>query len=111
MPSLHVFAAIYGLNYISTVPATTTLTAKIFGRYSVGELSGWIFFSHQVGSALGAAVGRLDLRLHRLVPVGVRLRGADGLPRLGLSLAIKEEPVSQAPTPRPAPSGVPVPAA
>ena len=29
----------------------------------------------------------------------------------GLSLAIKEVPVSQAPTPRPAPTGVPVPAA
>ena len=29
---------------------------NIFGRYSVGELSGWIFFAHQVGAALGAAV-------------------------------------------------------
>src|SRR5919108_709849 len=56
LPSLHVWAAIFGLNYISTVPPTTTLTANIFGRYSVGELSGWIFFSHQVGSALGAAL-------------------------------------------------------
>jgi MFS family permease len=55
-PSLHLWAAIFGLNYISTVPPTTTLTANIFGRYSVGELSGWIFFSHQVGSALGAAL-------------------------------------------------------
>src|SRR6266581_412774 len=55
-PSLHVWAAIFGLNYISTVPPTTTLTANIFGRYSVGELSGWIFFAHQVGAALGAAL-------------------------------------------------------
>jgi MFS family permease len=56
VPSLHVWAALFGLNYISTVPPTTTLTANIYGRYSVGELSGWIFFSHQVGSALGAAL-------------------------------------------------------
>jgi predicted MFS family arabinose efflux permease len=56
VPSLHLFAAIFGLNYISTVPPTTTLTANIFGRYSVGTLSGWIFFSHQVGAALGAAL-------------------------------------------------------
>ena len=55
-PSLHVWAAIFGLNYISTVPPTTTLTANIFGRFSVGELSGWIFFAHQAGSALGAAL-------------------------------------------------------
>jgi len=55
VPSLHVWAALFGLNYISTVPPTTTLTANIYGRFSVGELSGWIFFAHQVGSALGAA--------------------------------------------------------
>src|SRR5262245_11193836 len=50
VPSLHFWAALFGLNYISTVPPTTTLTANIYGRFSVGELSGWIFFSHQVGS-------------------------------------------------------------
>ncbi|HEU5321599.1 MAG TPA: MFS transporter [Methylomirabilota bacterium] len=56
VPSLHVWAALFGLNYISTVPPTTTLTANIYGRYSVGELSGWIFLAHQVGAALGAAL-------------------------------------------------------
>jgi MFS family permease len=54
-PSLHLWAAIFGLNWVSTVPPTTTLTASIFGRYSVGELSGWIYFAHQVGAALSAA--------------------------------------------------------
>jgi predicted MFS family arabinose efflux permease len=54
---LFTFAAVFGLNYISTVPPTTALTARIYGRYSVGELSGWMFFSHQIGSAVGAAVG------------------------------------------------------
>ena len=57
LPGLFAFAAIYGLNYISTVPATTSLTARIYGRYSVGELSGWIFFSHQVGAAVGSFFG------------------------------------------------------
>jgi predicted MFS family arabinose efflux permease len=56
-PGLFTWALVFGLNYISTVPATTALTAKIYGRYSVGELSGWIFFSHQVGSAVGSLVG------------------------------------------------------
>src|SRR5262249_39050383 len=54
VPPPHLFAAILGLNYISTVPPTTPLPANIFGRLSVGALSGWIYFSHQVGSALGA---------------------------------------------------------
>ena len=56
VPSLHFWAAIFGLNYISTVPPTTTLTANIYGRFSVGELSGWIFFAHQVGAAIAAAL-------------------------------------------------------
>ena len=56
VPSLHFWAALFGLNYISTVPPTTTLTANIYGRFSVGELSGWIFFAHQVGAALAAAL-------------------------------------------------------
>ena len=53
---LHLWAAIFGLNYISPVPPTTTFTANIYGRFSVGELAGWIFFAHQVGAALGAAL-------------------------------------------------------
>jgi MFS family permease len=57
LPGLFAWAVVFGLNYISTVPATTALTAKIFGRHSVGELSGWIFFSHQVGSAVGSLAG------------------------------------------------------
>ena len=54
LPGLLTFAALFGLNFISTVPATTTLTARIYGRYSVGELSGWIFASHQLGGAIGS---------------------------------------------------------
>jgi MFS family permease len=56
VPSLHFWAALFGLNYISTVPPTTTLTANIYGRFSMGELSGWIYFSHQVGAAIAAAL-------------------------------------------------------
>ena len=56
VPSLHFWAALFGLNYISTLPPTTTLTANIYGRFSIGELSGWIFFAHQVGAALAAAL-------------------------------------------------------
>jgi MFS family permease len=57
IPGLFAFAALFGLNYISTVPATTSLVAKLYGRYSVGEIFGWVFFSHQVGAAVGSTVG------------------------------------------------------
>ena len=54
---LNVFAIIFGLNYISTVPPTSMFTADLFGRRSVGTLFGWIFFGHQIGAALASYVG------------------------------------------------------
>lgn len=55
--SLNLWAVLFGLNYISTVPPTSTLTTDLFGRFSVGVLFGWIFLSHQVGAAAGAWIG------------------------------------------------------
>lgn len=54
---LAVFAAVYGLDWIATVPPTINLTAQRFGRASVGVLYGWIFFSHMVGAAVAAYLG------------------------------------------------------
>jgi MFS family permease len=109
VPSLHIFAAIFGLNYISTVPPTTTLIANIFGRYSVGVLSGWIFFSHQVGAALGAAVGGWIFDATGSYAWAFVSAAILAFAASGLSLLIKEEPVSKSPTR--APAGVPIPAA
>ena len=52
-----VFAVVYGLDWIATVPPIANLTATIFGRASLGVLFGWIFFSHMVGAALAAYLG------------------------------------------------------
>mgnify|MGYP001577395404 FL=1 len=106
VPSLHLFAAIFGLNYISTVPPTTTLTANIFGRYSVGELSGWIFLSHQVGAALGAAIGGWIFDWTGSYGWAFVSAAILAVIAAGLSLLIKEEPVS--PRAKPA-TGIPVP--
>ncbi len=54
---LILFAIVYGLDWIATVPPTVNLTATIFGRASVGTLFGWIWFSHMVGAALAAYAG------------------------------------------------------
>jgi len=54
---LNVFAIIFGLNYISTVPPTSMFAADLFGRRSVGTLFGWIFFGHQIGAALASYIG------------------------------------------------------
>jgi MFS family permease len=105
VPSLHIFAAMFGLNYISTVPPTTTLIANIFGRYSVGTLSGWIFFSHQVGSALGAAVGGWVFQSTGSYSWAFLSAALLAFLAVPMALAIKEVPVSR--TPGPAPAGLP----
>jgi MFS family permease len=92
-PSLHLWAAIFGLNYISTVPPTTTLTASIFGRYSVGELSGWIFFAHQVGAALGAAIAGWVFEVYGSYTPAFLSAGLLGIVAAGLTLMIHERPV------------------
>jgi len=98
VPSLHVWAALFGLNYISTVPPTTTLTANIFGRYSVGELSGWIFFSHQVGAALGAALAGWIFEWTGSYASAFVSAALMAILAAGLSLLIREEPTA-APAP------------
>lgn len=54
---LLIFAVVYGLDWIATVPPTIQLTGQRFGRASVGWLYGWIFFAHMVGAALAAYLG------------------------------------------------------
>ena len=110
VPSLHIFAAIFGLNYISTVPPTTTLTANIFGRLSVGALSGWIYFSHQVGSAIGAWAGGAIFDATGSYSWAFLSAAVMAFIAAALSLLIKEVPVSARPTRRAPPSGAPVPA-
>ena len=110
VPSLHIFAAIFGLNYISTVPPTTTLTANIFGRLSVGAISGWIFFSHQVGSAIGAWAGGAIFDATGSYSWAFLSAAVLAFIASGLSLLIKEVPLSARPSQRSAPRGAPVPA-
>jgi MFS family permease len=110
VPSLHIFAAIFGLNYISTVPPTTTMTANIFGRLSVGALSGWIFFSHQVGSAIGAWAGGAIFDITGSYSWAFLSAAVMAFVAAGLSLLIREVPVGAKPTRRPTPTGEPVPA-
>lgn len=108
VPGLFAFAAIFGLNYISTVPATTALIAKIYGRYSVGELSGWIFFSHQVGAAVGSVVG--GALYDRLGDYTLAFHSAAALAFVAsaMVLAIRERPAAGLPAHRqvvPSPAG------
>ncbi len=55
--SVYVFAVTLGLLWLSTVPPTNAMVAQIFGVRYMAMLTGFAFFSHQVGSFLGAWLG------------------------------------------------------
>jgi len=78
-------------------PPTTTLTANIFGRYSVGELSGWIFFAHQVGAALGAAIAGWMFEWTGSYSPAFVSAAVLAIIAAGLALAIRDEPVRARP--------------
>jgi MFS family permease len=101
-PSLHLWAAIFGLNWVSTVPPTTTLTASIFGRYSVGELSGWIFFAHQVGAALSAATAGWIYEISGSYGPAFLSAALLAMLAAALTLLIRDEPIATRPMALPA---------
>lgn len=55
--SVLVFASALGLLWLGTVPLTSGLVAQIFGPRYLATLFSIVFFSHQVGSFLGAWLG------------------------------------------------------
>jgi MFS family permease len=55
--SVYIFSAVMGLLWLSTVPPTNAAVAQIFGIQHLSMLSGFIFFSHQIGSFMGVWLG------------------------------------------------------
>ena len=55
--SVYVFSAVMGLLWLSTVPPTNAAVAQIFGVAHLSMLSGFVFFSHQIGSFMGVWLG------------------------------------------------------
>lgn len=51
---LMIFSIVYGMNWLSTIPATSALAADLFGKQNVGVVFGWICFAHQIGAAVAA---------------------------------------------------------
>ncbi len=55
--SVYVFSAVMGMLWLSTVPPTNAALAQIFGVQHLSMLSGFVFFSHQIGSFMGVWLG------------------------------------------------------
>ena len=94
--SVYIFAAAMGLSWLSTVPLTNGVVAGIFGVRYLSMLSGFVFFSHQLGSFLGVWLGGYLYTLQGnyntvwVITIGLGLFA--GL----INLPIKEEPIVRA---------------
>ncbi len=55
--SVYIFSSLMGLLWLSTIPPTNAVVAQIFGIQHMSMLSGFIFFSHQIGSFMGVWLG------------------------------------------------------
>jgi len=55
--SVYLFASVMGVLWLSTVPPTNATVAQIFGVAHLSMLSGFVFFSHQIGSFMGVWLG------------------------------------------------------
>jgi len=77
--SVYLFAMALGLLWLSTVPPTNGIVASVFGVRYLAMLSGFTFFSHQIGSFLGAwlggklydATGSYDLVWYLSIALGI----------------------------------------
>ncbi|MEP4379203.1 MAG: MFS transporter [Alphaproteobacteria bacterium] len=58
--TIYIFSGVFGLLWLSTVPLTSGVVARIFGARHLGMLFGLVFFSHQIGAFLGAWLGGLN---------------------------------------------------
>lgn len=90
MRGMLLFAIIYGLDWVATVPPTVNLTAQRFGRASLGTLYGWIFCSHMIGAGIASYAGgffRDALGDYHLIFISAAVLG---LVAAGLSLSIRD---------------------
>jgi sugar phosphate permease len=87
---LGAFAILFGLTWFATGPPIQLLAADRFGRRSVAQIYGWIFFSHQIGSALAATFGGVMHNWFGDYALAFLLAGVTGLVAAGFSLNVRE---------------------
>jgi MFS family permease len=99
--SVYLFASVMGLLWLSTVPPTNAVIAQIFGVRHMSMLSGFVFFSHQVGSFLGAWLGGRFYGLTGNYDIVWGLAIALGVFAALANLPVRETPIARA-QPQPA---------
>ena len=98
--SVYVFASVMGLLWLSTVPVTNAAVAQIFGVAHLSMLSGFVFFSHQIGSFLGVWLGGYLYDKTGSYDVVWYIAIALGVAAALINLPIKEVAIARAPQPQ-----------
>jgi MFS family permease len=100
--SVYLFSAAIGFLWLSTVPLTNGVIGTIFGVAYMSTLSGFAFFSHQIGGFIGVWLGGYlfdhtgSYRAVWLVSIALGIFAAL------VNLPIEERAAARAPAPRPA---------
>ncbi len=91
------FALVYGLDWVATVPPTVNLTAQRFGRKSLGSIYGWIYCSHMIGAGIASYAGgffRETLGDYHLVFASAAILGLTATAMsLSISISAKRAPI------------------
>jgi predicted MFS family arabinose efflux permease len=98
--SVYVFASVMGVLWLSTVPATNALVAQIFGVAHLSMLSGFVFFSHQIGSFMGVWLGGYLYDKTGSYDIVWYIAIALGVAAALINLPIKEVALVRAPQPQ-----------
>jgi predicted MFS family arabinose efflux permease len=93
--SVLLFGALLGLLWLGTVPLTSGLVAYIFGPAYMSMLYGIVFFSHQLGSFLGAWMGGYFYDVFGTYDAMWWICVALGFAASALHLPIAERPVAR----------------
>jgi predicted MFS family arabinose efflux permease len=86
-----------GLLWLSTVPLTNGVIASMFGVRHLSMLSGFVFFSHQLGSFSGVWLGGYFYTMQGSYDTVWIITIALGLAACALNLPINEAPVTRLP--------------
>jgi MFS family permease len=93
--SAYLFAAAIGTLWLATVPLTNGIIAQVFGVHYLSMLGGFVFFSHQIGSFLGAWLGGVLFDRTGSYDIVWLTSIALGIVAMGANLPIDQRPLAR----------------
>lgn len=93
--SAYLFAMVIGFLWLATVPLTNGIIAQVFGVAYLSMLGGFVFFSHQIGSFLGAWLGGLLFDSTGSYDIVWTIIILLGVVAMALNLPINQQPLAR----------------